>query len=149
MGIFVDGEQFNQCAALVFAIDPNITQSLDNIQSIDELSDVFEYEMEYDEMEYDEIPAEDEFWGHCSNIQAWAEHDYDTRLIHRNLAFPLLKRLTEAGDLTAKRVFKEEIAKRYSSGHPTVQEYLRKEGYLELLSKDELDLLELETTPKK
>ncbi len=146
VGIYVDDEPFNQCMSLLFTIDLNETQAFDNIESIDHLSENAEFDDEY--YEYYEILAEDEFWGHCSNIQAWAEHDYDTRLIHRSLAFPLLRKLTEAGDSTAKRVFKEEIAKRYSSGHPNVQEYLRKEGYLELLSEDELNALKLEKTLK-
>jgi hypothetical protein len=80
-----------------------------------------------------------EFWGHCSNIQAWAENDYDTRLLHRNLAFPLLKKLVEAGDPRAKRVFKEEIAIRLSSRHQTVFNYLYHQGYLRYLDLNELE----------
>ncbi len=47
-----------------------------------------------------------EFWGHCSNLQAWAEYGYDTRLLHPNLAFPLLEKLATVGDPIAKKVFK-------------------------------------------
>ena len=84
------------------------------------------------------IDQKEIFWGHCSNVQAWAEHDYDTRLIHSNLAFPLLKKLSKAGDPMAKRVFKEEIAKRYSSGIASVRTFLQEAGYLKFLSPDEL-----------
>ena len=56
----------------------------------------------------------------------------------RNFAFPLLKKLTEIGDSIAKRVFKKEIAKRYASGHPAVIEFLEIEGYLKMLSSEEL-----------
>jgi len=68
--------------------------------------------------EYHDITPEQEFWGHCSNLQAWYENDYDTRLVHSNLAFNLLKALVKAGDPNAKRVFKTEIAERFGSGYP-------------------------------
>ncbi len=145
IGIHVDGEYFRQCACLLFTIEIDKIRGLESVNSIDEL------EERADPNKHDRylgrIPAEEEFWGHCSNIQAWVEHNYDTRILHRNLAFPLLKKLTEAGDLTAKKVFKEEIAKRFSSGHPSVQEYLKIEGYLEFLSEEELtSMYECRTT---
>jgi len=95
----------------------------------------------------DEIPPEVEFWGHCSNLQVWAENDYDTRLIHSNLAFPLLLKLSNAGDPVARKVFKEEIVKRFLSGHPSVMRFLFEEDYLNFLSDDEYASMfdELET----
>lgn len=57
-----------------------------------------------------DINPEQEFWGICSNLQEWYENGYDTRLLHTNLAFNLLKALVKAGDLIAKRVFKTELA---------------------------------------
>ncbi|GAH27524.1 unnamed protein product, partial [marine sediment metagenome] len=62
------------------------------------------------------ITPEQEFWAHCSNLQTWAEHHYDTRLLHSNISFPLLRRLTEAGDPVAKQFFKDEIAERIKLG---------------------------------
>ena len=88
-----------------------------------------------------DISPEAEFWGHCSNLQAWYENDYDTRLLHRNLAFPLLKALTDAGDPLAKKVFKEEIAMRLESGYPTVVRYLVDQGYLQYLTNEELNVV--------
>lgn len=73
-----------------------------------------------------------------SNLQVWVECEYDTRLLHRNIAFPLLEKLTEAGDPLAKKRFKEEIAKRYSSKNPTVIKFLELEGYLKYLSNEEM-----------
>jgi len=75
---------------------------------------------------------------HCSKLQAWYEHHYDTRLLQINLAFPLLKKLTEVGDPLAQRVFKEEIAKRIESGHLPTFIYLSNEGYFDYLTKEEL-----------
>ncbi len=138
--IYVDDKPFLSCMCLLFTIEKDKIHNLDNISSIDELDENDERDADY-YISVDEIPAEERFWAHRSNIQAWVVHNYDTRLLHRNLAFPLLKKLTEAGDLTAKKVFKEEIAKRYSSGHPSVQEYLKEEGYLNFLSEEELAIL--------
>jgi len=82
------------------------------------------------------ITPEQEFWGHCSNLQAWYEHDYDTRLLHSNLAFPLLKALVDAGDTKAKAILKMEIGERFESGHPNV--------IISILSAKLLDYLSLE-----
>jgi hypothetical protein len=79
------------------------------------------------------------FWAHCSNLQVWVENDYDTCLLHSNISFPLLKELQNLGDRIAKKVFKEEIAKRLMSGEVTVAIFLMKEGYLNFLSQDEID----------
>jgi len=107
----------------------------DYINSVDEFADKVNNPSESKNYE---ISPNIEFWGHCSNLQAWAENDYNTTLLHRNIAFSLLKELTIVGDPIAKKVFKEEIAKRIASNYPPVQEFLRVNGYLDFLSKEEL-----------
>ncbi len=62
---------------------------------------------------------------------------YDTRLIHSNLSFPLLKKLSEIGDIQALRVFKEEIIYRFLNGTEKVQKDLIEEGYLDLITDEE------------
>jgi hypothetical protein len=52
--------------------------------------------------------AKEIFWGHCSNLQAWVEHGYDTRLLDSRLAFPILKALVRVGDKKARRVLQVE-----------------------------------------
>ncbi|MFW9881582.1 MAG: leucine-rich repeat domain-containing protein, partial [Candidatus Thorarchaeota archaeon] len=106
------------------------------IESIDEAAVKLDRSMERN---HRKVPPETEFWGHCSNIQAWADNEYDTRILHRNLAFPLLKALVDAGDPIAKRKFKEEIALRYATGHPTVIRFLTQNGYLHYLTEDEFE----------
>ncbi|MFX1322331.1 MAG: hypothetical protein ACFFAQ_11885 [Promethearchaeota archaeon] len=133
--IYVKGERFNQCKFLLLEFSVDQVRSIDNIESIDELAEKLDRSLEGKSRK---IPLETEFWGHCSNLQAWYEHDYNTRLLHRNLAFPLLKKLTDCGDLLAKKVFKEEIAKRIESGYPPVVIYLIKERYLSYLNTEEL-----------
>jgi len=148
--IYVDEKRINICKRLFIVIPEKSTKKYDEIDSIDEASELYNqylidnkiYKEENGKLyassySYD-IPPEAEFWGHCSNIQAWVEHNYDTRLLHSTLAFPLLKELMKAGDPIAKRVFKEEIATRFLKGHISVKEYLVKEKYLNYLSKGEL-----------
>ena len=92
-----------------------------------------------------DVTPEQEFWGHCSNIQAWVEHDYDTRILMSNISFPLLRELTKAGDPLARKVFKEEIALRLESGYPSVVQYLLNQGYIRNFTPSEFKTI-LETT---
>lgn len=137
--IYIAGKRFEQCKRLLLNIPVENGKSSVEIESIDEAAEKLGYSRKKVGENSIKISPETEFWAHCSNLQAWDEHDYDTRLLRSNLAFPLLKKLTEEGDLLARRVFREEIAKRLESNHlPTIQ-YLVNEGYLSYLNKDELD----------
>ena len=136
--IYVNGERFDQCKFLLLDVPTQNHKLNDDLSSIDEAAEKLDHSLEVNIFSF-KLTPEIEFWAHCSNIQAWAESNYDTRLLHRNLAFPLLKRLTEAGDPIAKRVFKEEIAKRFASGHNSVIMYLLEEGYLEYLNDNEIE----------
>ncbi len=138
--LYVDDQKFEHCATLLLTIPKKEVNNLDQVDSIDKAAEILKDSHKYLAKKPD-ISPETQFWAHCSNIQAWTEHNYDSRILHRNLAFPLLKKLTELGDPIAKRVFKEEIAKRYASGHPSVVKYLKNEGYLQFLSENELKAL--------
>jgi len=134
--IYVNNRVFRQCMYLLLDIPTDRIEEYDEIKSIDEAAVKLDRSMERN---HNKVPPETEFWGHCSNIQAWADNEYDTRILHRNLAFPLLKALVDAGDPIAKRKFKEEIAMRYATGHPTVIRFLTQNGYLHYLSEDEFE----------
>jgi len=71
----------------------------------------------------------------------WSEQNYDTRLLHSNLSFPLLKKLVDVGDPLAKRVFKEEIVKRILTGYPSVLHYLIDSQYFAYFSNEEINTL--------
>jgi len=140
--IYVDNERFSQCKYLLLNIHIDKISTFDEIQSIDEASVNFNKFLDSSQegtINPVEIPPEVEFWGHCSNLQVWAENRYDTRLLHRNLAFPLLNKLAEVGDSLAKVVFKEEIIKRFSSGERTVMQFLMSKRYFEMLDEEELE----------
>ena len=146
--IYVKGERFIQCMFLLLEIPIKEITSLDDIESIDEAKEKLDSSLEGSRGQHRAITPETEFWGHCSNLQAWYEYDYDTRLLHSNLAFPLLKRLTKVGDPLANKVFKEEIAKRFQSGYIPSIYYLIKQGYLEYINDNEIELVFLENNPK-
>ncbi len=136
--IYVKEKLFRQCKFLLIEVPIEEITSFDEIESIDEAAEKLDSSLEDNETE---LPPETEFWGHCSNLQAWAENNYSTRLLHRNIAFPLLKQLTEVGDPLAKKVFKEEIAKRFTSGYIPVIKYLLFEGYLNNFNREERETL--------
>ena len=133
--IYVNGELFDHCKFLFLNIPVSEISSFDEIDSIDEAAEQLGSSIKHRIID---IPPETKFWGHCSNLQAWAENNYDTRLLRSNLAFPLLKKLTEIGDPNAKNVFKEEIAKRLESGNQNITNFLFEEGYTKYLTYEEL-----------
>ena len=150
--IYIKGKKFIQCIRLFLQISPQDINLYEEVDSIDEATEIYKHSLWQNRIvegpmakpsrfQNRTITPEQEFWGHCSNLQVWAEHDYDTRIIHSNLAFQLLKELTQVGDPKAKAMFKEEIAIRYESGYFPVMAYLIEQGYLLFLDKDYLRTL--------
>ncbi len=143
--IYVNDNRFRQCKYLLLNIDTNDKCSED-VDSIDGMEEYLDKSLEGDDINLFEIAPEEEFWGHCSNLQAWVENGYDTRILHRSLAFPLLKELVKINDLQAEKVFKEEIGIRYSEGNEKVRAFLFEQNYLSYLSEDELESLGFSST---
>ena len=139
--IYVGGRLFKQCKYLLLDIPVNNTKNYSEIDSIDEVAEKLDHSMERGKPRKYHISPDIEFWGHCSNLQVWYENNYDTRILHSNLAFPLLTALAKEGDPLAKKVFKKEIALRLASGYPSVVKYLINENYLQHFNKEELDSL--------
>lgn len=136
--IYINGKLFNQCKFLLFNITNKERTKYKDIDSIDEASELYDKTHETD---HSSIGPKTEFFGHCSNLQAWYENDYDTRILHSNLAFPLLKKLKIAGDPLAKKVFKEEIALRLESEYFPILQYLISENYLYNFSPCDLKII--------
>ena len=135
--IYVNEKLFTHCKFLLLNIPYNKIKEFDKIESIDEAAEKLDHELEYQNKSKIKIHPEIEFWGHCSNIQAWVEYNYNPCLLHSNLAFPLLKKLTDAGDPIAKKVFKNEVQLRFESFNPSTQEYLIKNRYLKYFDNQE------------
>ncbi len=146
--IYVSGKRFQQCRFLLLDVPIDKLEVQESIDSIDEASETLNHSLEFLDGSFLDITPDTEFWAHCSNLQAWVEHDYDTRLLHSNLSFPLLKKLTEAGDPKARTVFKDEIVNRFTSGHVNVMKYLINEGYMDFFTGDETNMI-LEDLKKK
>lgn len=133
--IYLKKFKFRQCKKIVLSIPKKKFKCLESIKSIDEIIEVG------DTSDKINISPEEEFWAHCSNIQAWVENNYDTSILESKMSFPLLKRLIIYGDLKAKRVFKEEIIKRIETEHIPSISYLIRENYLDFFSSEEIELI--------
>ena len=115
-------------------------ETFKDIESIDEVVDIIE---QYGNKNFRHVPIseEEEFWGHRSNLQAWISHGYDTRILHRSFAFPLLKKLTKLGDSKAKKVYINEITYRFLTGNLNIIIFLLDGHYLKELTGEELQVL--------
>lgn len=134
--IHVGDKEILVCKKVGIIISPSKIWDYLKYETIDDLE-----ELNYTYDENLEITPETEFFVHCSNLQIWENNGYNTNLIHSSIAFPVLKELMEMGDLRAKKVFKEEIVKRFISGNRKVQEFLIIEGYIQHLSPLEREML--------
>jgi len=138
--IYINNKQFFTCQYLLLNISKDKLRASDNINSIDEAAEYLDHSLEGSNHKI-KIDPHMQFIGHCSNLHAWAENNYDTRLLHSNLAFPLLKKLAEVGDPYAKRVFKEEIIDRFLTGITSVQEFLIEDEYFNDFTVSELNCI--------
>lgn len=136
--IYINNKKFIQCLRLMVNIP------FEDIKIVEDITCIDEFTHHYGEYKHDiknGLSITEEFRGHCSNIQAWVENDYNTRILQSNLSFPLLKALTEARDPIAQKRFKEEIARRFQGDYLPVIKYLLEEHYLNYLTSEELDTL--------
>ncbi|KKN17154.1 hypothetical protein LCGC14_0968770 [marine sediment metagenome] len=133
--IYIKGELFQQCKYLLLNIP---LEEANNINSVDDIAENLDDSLHGRDGVVFDISPDVEFWAHSSNLQVWCEHSYDTRLLHSNLAFALLKKLAEIGDVIARKKLKEEISKRYVFGNFKIKDFLSEEGFLDILSKEEL-----------
>lgn len=145
--IYVDGHQSLMCAALVASIDDLARRGKD-ITSIEEMADLPGVKLVEcaDAADLFGTP-EAELAAHASNIQAWIEHDYDTHLLHCNIAFPLLVDLTRAGDDKARRVLEATIDERMRDGSSTTRKAIAL-MFMDYLSEAQWDRLLTDPDPE-
>jgi hypothetical protein len=129
------------CKYILLNIPISNSDEITEINSIDDAVEILDGSFEFQGNKIGNITPEALFWAHCSNLQAWYENNYNSCLIHSNLAFPLLKELTKAGDLIARKIFKEEVAERFESENLSVIQFLLYNGYLDYLNKEELEVV--------
>ena len=139
--IFVDGEPFHQCKYLLLNLTKKDFSKFDKVDSIDEAFEIYNNLDKNHERDHGLIDPVSEFIGHCSNLQAWYEYDYDLRILHSSLSIPLLKKIALLGDRKAIMRLKESIATRIATkNHNTIIFYLN-EQYLKLFSNEELEVM--------
>ncbi|MFX1477918.1 MAG: hypothetical protein ACFFCI_07280 [Promethearchaeota archaeon] len=139
--IYIDEKPFHQCKYLLLNLTQKDFKEFDDIDSIDEAFEIYNKMEKNHERHHDLIEPESEFIGHCSNLQAWYEHNYDLRILHSSLSIPLLKKMAFLGDKKAIIRLKESIATRIASrNHNTIIFYLN-EKYLSLFSNEELEVM--------
>ena len=149
--IYVNGNLFRTCVSLILNIPTDKVEDFDEAKSIDEAAEKIGWSEEKQFERYNEygymLSPEEEFLGHCSNLQVWYEHRYDTRLLHYSLSFSLLSVLSHY-DPVAKSVFKEELAKRYESGCESVVNFLATEFDISVYLSQE-EILHIELVPEE
>jgi hypothetical protein len=143
--IYVNNNLFSHCKYILLNVPIGQKEDGYYLDSIDDAVENLDKSFEVTKKNIINFAPELIFWAHCSNLQAWYENNYNTCLIHSNLAFPLLKELTKAGDQLALEVFKEEIAKRLESKNMNLIRFLLYNGYLECLNKEELEIVITQT----
>ncbi len=134
--IYVCGEIYSTCHTAVLSIPTEDAEYLD-YDSIDEF---FHYIEPITSEKLDaSITPDVEFWVHCSNIQAWADFNYDTRILQDYLAFGILKKLSDNEVKDALIIFREEIIKRLKSGWINILLFFLEENYISsYLNEDDL-----------
>jgi hypothetical protein len=136
--IYINDRLFRHCKSLILNIPVGETEHFEEIESIEKVVEKLKSAEKtgWEDVEYD-ISPEEEFFGHCSNIQAWYESGYDSRFLHYSLSFSLLQELAKH-EPYAKTVLKEEIVKRLASGHESVVNYIYESHLVLLLTHGEI-----------
>lgn len=139
--IYINGKKFSGCRYLIINIDSDEIPSYDDYKSINEIIDDLH---EFGHRTTGRLTPKEAFKGHCSNLQAWYENDYNTDILDIRLSFPLLRLLSKEGDKKAIRQFKEEIIHKFKSQYlPTIQ-FLTKGHYGTYFTQLDLELLQRE-----
>lgn len=111
--IYIKGEEFKQCVQLLTNTLKNHGRIPNEVTTIDILAKNYKEISLTDQHSDDKLTPEEVFWGHCSNLQVWAENNYDINLLYSKISIPLLKQLKQNGDPIAIEVYKDELRKAF------------------------------------
>lgn len=136
--IYVCKKLFLTCQTIALNIAPVEFEEYVNFSDIDDIVDF--YNSRTSTREDISITPEEEFWGHCSNLQAWVENDYNTCVLSKYISFPLLKELHKKGIPQFTLLFKREFLERIRKGGINTLVYFLEDedGYLQHLTEEEL-----------
>lgn len=140
VNIYINGERFDKCRALALLHQGNegekkAKEQIESIESIDVLT---EGKRRWTPQDYISLTAEDAFWGYCSNMQVWAEHQYDTTLLQYESSFWMLKQLCEAGDPIAKEVVEKEVVKQLNRDNSRVRQFFLDNNFMDMFSDEKI-----------
>jgi len=123
--IYINDKLFNQCKFLLITLPVDEFDDFEGYDSMDEVIEavnsnsidkILKETSKRDgrtEPRADELSNEEEFIGHCSNIQAWVENDYNYRILESKLSIPIimeiLKGLTKPEDRERFKTFFTEV----------------------------------------
>ncbi|NVM45634.1 MAG: hypothetical protein HWN79_12030 [Candidatus Lokiarchaeota archaeon] len=93
--IYIKGKMFRLCKFLLLSIPKAKVKEYDDIESIDEAAERIDSTPEGRKLRRYHISAQTEFFGHCSNLQAWYENISITILICRISIISIISRLNE------------------------------------------------------
>lgn len=136
--IYINEILFQQCKYILLNFTHDTSEEYDELISIDDIINKYSKRNETNKTI---LNPEEEFFGHCSNLEAWINNNYSLDVLHSSLSFPLLSRLVDSGDKKAQFFLKEEILRRIERGDEKVVTFFLIEGYLGLFSYEELELL--------
>ncbi|MEJ2280263.1 MAG: hypothetical protein P8Y70_21325 [Candidatus Lokiarchaeota archaeon] len=141
--IYINDEPFLICSYILL-VNPQLDDRFSDIDSIDDLKEILDGQLESSYISPKElgITPEEEFWAHCSNLEIWVENDYDMRILDSMLAFPILKKLKELGDLKAKAIFNEEVLKRYVKGGEVNCVFLEEDYFKDIPFEKQISIVE-------
>jgi len=111
--VYINNKRYIQCLKLLLTL-----RKEHQFDSIDQMEFSNLHHIKDSHETTIDITAEEEFTAHCSSLQAFAENNYNTNLLHRSISFQLLKKLYEVGDPIALKKFISELKKRCENGHP-------------------------------
>lgn len=87
--IYVNDEYFRQCKYLIISIPVKEIEEWEHYDSMDEVIRATK-KIKGGEGRAGKLTPEETFWGHCSNLQAWATNGYDYRILDTRLSIPII-----------------------------------------------------------
>ena len=142
--IYVCGDLFLTCQKIVLTLAPTDFKDYEGFTGIDDILEFYHAEGRPLGVKENKlsITPEEEFWAHCSNMQAWVESGYDTHVLSKYISFPILAKLSKKGISQFILLLKEELIERLKSGGFKTLVHFIDSRYLDFLSQHELfDLL--------
>ncbi len=135
--LFVCGEYFISCYGSLLTRDIKDNEKIIEINSIDEIIEKHsKTRILLDDSEV--ITPEEEFWGYCSNLQAWVENNHEMGLLEDHLGFGILKKMVKTCNKNILPRFKEEILKRLKSSYFNVLVSFLREDLISYLTQKEI-----------